>query len=362
MRVTSNVNNITPINKTSFCGVTRIPNQQKVASFVSCNKEIYEVLDSNITKFIDSNPIDIVKKFSLSKILKNSLSEITKSENLINEGCESKVYKISDNYVLKLRRDQDIKKAISLYDVPYCPNKKFTEIECYYGEPIVKLGKTEILKNAMSHGNSIHCGTKFNSLEPPTSLDIEKYNTEYLPLCASLSQESFNEFAQSLKQMNGIKKWGYPNALLKPKSRIPKKVSFIPDIANPNNILIAGGKFKIVDKLEATTVNEPNTFWTMVEPLLLRYTPFSYAKYDTMLRDTRREIFKKCVYASEKAGLSFKQNEVVDSRMKEFLKDILGDNDGVYIDYSFNYLNQMRQGGENLEKRLKILEELFNKI
>lgn len=362
MHITNNFNNISPINSTAFCGINNITNPQKVTSLVTQSKEIGTVLDESITKFIDSNPMDLIKKFSLAKILKKSLPEITKAENLINEGYQSKVYRISDNYVLKLNRNQSLDKAISNMDIPYCPNKKFTEIECYYGEPVVKIGKAHILKNATPNGVSVECGVRYNPDRLPNIEELEKYNKEYLPLCASLPQESFNELAQSLKQLNGIKKFGKPNTFIKPKKLLPEKVSFCPDFVNPNNILISNGKFKIVDELEAVKVDEPSTFWTMVQPLMLKYTPISWAEYNMLACKNRKEIFKKCVYASEKAGLSFDRNDLVDIRTKVELEKILGDWDGSFIDYTFSCLNSMRKAGDSLETRLKILEELFNQM
>ena len=365
MNITNNfspINNINSINRTNFKGVEASIKPVHVDAFLSRSKGIIDVLDECITKTIRDDSISLTKRFSLAKILKEAIPEISREENLINKGRESKVFRINDNYVAKFQRGQNPEKSISTFDMVYIPDKSFSQLECYYGEPVLKAGGVEILKNAVPNGVSMEVGTKFHYRGYPKAEEIEKYNKEYLPLCASLPQESFDELALCLQQMNGIKRLGFAREFPWQKAYVPNIVHYTPDVINPNNILISNGKFRIVDKLDKTSVNKPNTFYTMAEPLLIRYCPEYYAKRDEALLLERQNILQKCIIAAEKAGLSFEPNPLTDEFVDFYLSSLANDGKKCFYHTPVRDIKNMRSNGVPTKQRVEYLKDYFNSL
>ena len=134
--------------------------------------------------------------------------------------------------------------------------------------------------------------------------------------------------------------------------------SFTPDVINPNNLLISDGKFRIVDKLDKTDVKEPNTFYTLVEPLMVRYSPEYYAGTDEKLFKTRQNIVNKCILASEKAHLSFKENSLTDTCSDYIITQITNDQQS-NITGIIPILETMRANNASLDERLKTIVDYF---
>lgn len=265
-------------------------------------KTLPDIMDEAINEFLDASSANIAAKVKFHKILDAALPRIMQPENYINKGRESKVFRISDNYVAKVRRGKFENNAIHFYDMTKAPDKRFNQLGIYYGEPVIKLGNVEILKNATPNEYT-PCGIIWKETPKITDKNpIEKYKKEYLPLCSSLPQESYDEFAFGLKEMNGITD----------RNLKMKKISYTPDIQNPNNFLIAENQFRIVDKLDKTHVSEPNTVYTMLQPLILRLSPDMYVKPEADILADRRNITRKALIAAEKANLPLSTNETID--------------------------------------------------
>ena len=320
--------------------------QLKNDAFVSFkgSSQVIKALDKSITDVVNSNAIDIVTKMKFHKILNKAMPEIMKSENFINKGRDSKVYRINDNFVAKIRRGIYENNAVHAYNVTTCPDKRFTALDFYYGEPIIKLGHVEILKNATPTPNFVHCGTKYRDGHPASIAEITKYEKEVLPVVASLPQESFDTFAKGLKDLNKITTF----------NRF-KKVSFIPDIMNPNNLIIADKKIKLVDQLDKVPFKKPNSIYTMLEPLLYRLSSTTYVPENINLVKPRQEILKKCLIAAEKAELPL-ESEVVSPYADHFINVLTGN-------YSASIISEIackRNSGVSLADRLAYIEKSFS--
>ena len=307
-------------------------------------KELSKILDSNIDKIIQTNSFDFIPRIKFHKIINALLPDIMTQENFINKGRESKVFKISDKYVAKVKRGYDADSAIHFYNYTKLPDQRFNQLDIYYGEPVIKLGNTDILKNATPSNDFMCCGTSYRGVKGATIDEIEQYEKNYIPKCANIPQESYDKFAIGLAQLNKIHD-------IKPNL---SKVYYTPDIINPNNILISNNEFKIVDKLDKIKQKEPNTLFTMLEPLLIRLSPESFADFNENIINERNEIYKKCLIASVKANLPMESNikyPYSDYCLNNILKN--------HVTQNINDLNKMRNKKESIENRL---DYIYNEI
>lgn len=262
-------------------------------SFGSSRSEgIIRLLDDELGELLNGSEFNIANKIKFKKVMQKALPSIMTPENFINKGRESKVYRINDNYVAKIKRGFYAKDAIKPLDVVTLPNQKFKDIDFYYGEPVAKIGKVSILRNATPTKDNVYCGAIYESGRVVSEQDERHYKEVYLPMCASLPQESFDNFAENLQKLNGISTFG-----------LRGREYYTPDVINPNNIIISDGKFKLVDQLDKTHCKDPNSLYTMFEPLLVRVTPDFNAEYDKDLVHMRGTIYNKCIRAAKKVGL-----------------------------------------------------------
>ena len=305
------------------------------------NKDISVIIDDNIDSLLHANVYDIAAKIKFHKFINKALPYIMTPENFINKGRESKVYKISDKYVAKIKRGYDENSAIHFYNFTKLPDKRFNQLDIYFGEPVIKLGNIEILKNATPSKNFICCGTSYRGAKAATIDERAEYDKTFVPLCASIPQESYDKFANGLAKLNKIHDM---------KMNL-SKVYYTPDIINPNNILISDNEFKIVDKLDKTKQREPNTLFTMLEPLLIRLSPESYVHYNEELVEPRAKIYKKCLIAATKANLPI-ENSLKYEYSDYYLGDILKTRSSV----SHENLRKMRLRDEPIENRLDYIE------
>ena len=304
------------------------------------NKDISVIIDNNIDSLLHANVYDIAAKIKFHKFINKALPYIMTPENFINKGRESKVYKISDKYVAKIKRGYDENSAIHFYNFTKLPDKRFNQLDIYFGEPVIKLGNIEILKNATPSKDFLCCGTKYKGPHSATLDEYMDYENNFIPRCSNIPQESYDKFAKGLADLNKIH-----------DSKIDfSKIYYTPDIINPNNILISDNQFRIVDKLDKTKQKEPNTLFTMLEPLLLRLSPESYANYKESLVEPRYNIYKKCLIAATKANLPL-ENSLKYEYSDYYLASILK----TYFTDTHDNLAKMRNQGVSLENRLNYI-------
>lgn len=317
--------------------------QHNTVNFGSSKTEgLMKLLDSSVDALINGSELNIANKIKFHAVLKEALPKIMVPENFINNGRDSKVYRISDKYVAKIRRGYYANNSIRPYNITTMPNKQFSQLECYYGEPVAKIGKVEILKNATPNENHIYCGAKYHGNGNVALKEQEIYEQEFLPVCNNVPQESFDSLASNLKKLNGMTKRNIKG----------KKETYVPDIINPNNLLISDNKFALVDQLETVPYENPNSVFSMLEPLILRMNPDTPAKANSELTGIRKNILKKILIASEKSELP------LDSPIKYpysewVLNDLTGKAD-ILTD-----LGNMRKNKMPINERIEAIKKLI---
>ncbi|MCM1266086.1 MAG: hypothetical protein NC200_07795 [Candidatus Gastranaerophilales bacterium] len=321
-----NKNNTLAISNNKFNPTTSIQNnrlKKDTVSFGSAgiSREAADLLDASIKHVLESSSMDLVGKTKFHSLLNKLMPEIMTEENFLNRGRESKVYRISDDYVAKIRRGKTSRNATHFYNLTTRPNQQFSKIDIYYGETLIRCGNVEILKNATPQSDFMHCGIKYKDrYHAVGAKELEYYEKVFIPTCSELPQESYDELAKGLKDLNniivpysdgfadGMKRSHFARRHGCPFGESMKMLNinpfsglhYMPDVINPNNILISGGRFKIVDKMDITREKHPNSLFTMLEPLLINLTPEKSADYKRELVEPRSQIYKKCLLAAEK--------------------------------------------------------------
>lgn len=308
-------------------------------------KSFSDIMDASIQDFLHAGELNPIARIKFHKILDSALPQIMRPENYLNKGRDSKVFRISDKYVAKIKRGKTEDDAIRIYNVAKAPDKRFNQLGIYYGEPVIRVGNVEILKNATPNEYT-PCGKiwlKSNGRINNSKTDTNKYNQEYLPLCSSQPQESFDELAEGLSQLNKISDGGL----------FSKKSFYTPDIQNPNNILIADNHFRIVDDLDKTNIPQPNNIYTILQPLMLRLTPDESASFDKNLVGHRKNILRKTMLAAEKVDLPLENNALIDPHADYYLDNITN------YDYSrmIELVGDMRKRGLGKKERLEFINK-----
>ena len=303
-------------------------------------KTLPDVMDCAINDFLQAGEINPVAKIRFHRILDAALPSIMRPENYLNKGRDSKVFKISDNYVAKIRRGKTEDDAIRVFNVARTPDKRFNQLGIYYGEPVIRVGNVEILKNATPNEYT-PCGAIWLDNNSTIEQMRHKYKNEYLPSCSSVPQDGYDELAQGLTQLNGISD----------KGMFGKRTFYTPDIQNPNNVLIADNHFRIVDDLDKTKISNPNNIFTMLQPLMLRLTPDTSVEMDFNkdVLHNRKNILRKTMIAAEKANLPLEQNELIDPHAEFYLDNVTGNNNYTSM---ISLVGDMRAKGFSLKDRI----------
>lgn len=346
------MNIISITNNSNFIVNNKNNNNTAVKNFSYNNKinfgsaksdKAVKLLDSAIDTLIEGSEFNIANKMKFHSILKEAMPSILRPENYINKGRDSKVYRISDKYVAKIRRGYYENNAVGTFSVVSMPNNKFKKLDFYYGEPVAKTGKVEILKNATPTSDNIQCGAHYHTRGNASSVEeIKEYEETFIPKCSEVPQESFDDLAKNIKELN----------TLTCRNKFLQKRSYVPDIINPNNLIISDNKFILVDELEKVPFKNPNSIYTMLEPILIRLTPETYAPKNPKLLKNRVNIFKKILLASEKHDLP------LDSPIKyEFSDWTLGNIMGEYD--ILDQVKNMRKEGIPKQTRMNAIKTFF---
>lgn len=225
----------------------------------------------------------------IGETLEMIMPEINAGIRNNESGMRGFVSRLDDNFVLKIPHwfrkatPERIKEDCQMGMLH--PNK-FEALEDYYGHHIMTFGNIAIMKNATAPGSYVRVGRPFEI--PLNEGGYEYYVHEYLPVCSTLPQKSFDKLALNLKKLNNISSGKY---------------FYEPDTENPNNFLIFNNEFRIVDDMDPVPVPEPNNITTLVKPLVTKIATEEYAEFAEELVAPRKEIFKKCAIAAAKNQL-----------------------------------------------------------
>ena len=229
-------------------------------------------------------------------------SSIKDKNRFMGSGTFGDVYRIDDDYVLKVEKyyynpkDRKFK---------YEQNNPFNNIPYYYGGVLAKCDNLSILKNADPKNEGILAGA-------PIWFD-KKDGYEYLtkkslPAYANLPQEAYNNYAVVLRILNGM---SYVSNY--------DKIRFSPDVFNSNNFIITGDKIKIVDELFPIHKDSKNDICTMCFPFVNDIMHIKDKEINAETIENKREIFKKCVLAAEEADLPMPDNMYSQNRFQKVL-------------------------------------------
>lgn len=268
---------ITPVNKTDNI---RYP------SCIPAFKGAVEDFGKHIGDTFCKTNILPEEKSSLLREFKKVVNDIIDSGRELGRGFHGIVYKIDDNFALKIYRVMP--KSPQDTNIVEIGENKFKNLETYFGEPVGKFGDVKILRNLGEHIPAAVPNKILNDTEH--NVDINKYyQTVYLPAFAKIPQESYDAVARDFARLNKL------------PSGSDRYFSF--DGVNPTNIVLSGNKLILTDEIGASISPDTNTTGKLLDMLLFRETVLKRINgYGDNVKDAF-EIFKKIIIASEKADL-----------------------------------------------------------
>ena len=289
-----------------------------------------------LDKFIASASLkkDTPAQKSLVEQFKTLLPDITKPENKMGEGNYGTVYRIDDEYALKLphRRTNTSDEEFVLN-----PGTVVGKLKTYYGGFIAMIGDAKILKNARQSSNHLPAGIKDGITDCWQKSSY--YRDKYLPRFAALPQSAFDNVAADFKTLSRENK------------------SF--DTINPNNFLADGDELKIIDDLENPNDKFFNTLAGMVKVFLTSFDRNTPAEFDVLSVGSRRILLKKIILAGEKYELDFGSSMPEVKELNEALR--LSDIQEPWSEIRRNLIN-IRRRCPDITERLKKVEEYLEEL
>lgn len=244
---------------------------------------------------------DVFQKETISETARNNLidklrlaiKEIIKPENFMGKGFFSTIYRIDDNYVMKIKNYSH--PEIESNETTVQKGKEiFKNLQTYYGEKILQIGSLSILRNLGQHTPAGIPDSCLRNMKTPEEV-YNFYQTKYLPLFANVSQESYDAVAKDFAKLNQM--------------RDVNGNCYSFDSKNPGNIVLSGNKLKLVDELDKTDNFDENTVGKLMELMLYKVSAHSVIKnYGEHINDAK-QILRKILIASEKANLPYDTRE-----------------------------------------------------
>lgn len=276
------------------------------------SKQLEKVLKTN------EGQDELVKNF------KKLFPEKKTAKNRIGLGAYGSVFRIDDYYVFKVYHNQ----KPELNGFKKNENNKFDTLKTYSGKVLARIGNIEIVKNVTRDKN------KFVEMAKPIDDGIPRY-LKALKEFASLPQKAFDTLAKDFQKLNEIKN---PNLFYR----------F--DTNNPNNFIKVGDKIKIVDDIDWVPTEEPNDLFNLLRIFIHKEGESDYKK----------EIFKKCILASEKANLPM---EAAHKYLKKFMDEICQfANSKKTFNEIFERLTDLRKNIPDETSRLKEVKNFMEEL
>ena len=282
------------------------------------------------------NPEDTNLNRELAETIKKGAASIFRPEKFIEEGTHNAVYRITRKYAARIPR----KSEIDPQELPaYVSFGKgiFSALKSYFGEPILELGRLQILKNIGSHrpaGVPEHLIKYFNKNK------IQRYylNT-YLPHFAHIPQSSYDTLAKDINKLNEI--------------TLGTRRFCLFDSLNPNNIVAKRGSLYLVDEIDTHCDRSySNTTAKLFEVFINRATKDMDAPFAGDKLPLVRKIFKKVVLASSNANLLHANSKWDFMNWQKALKKCCIKNDAAEV------INSL----ENIETRYSKPDEKRRKV
>ena len=274
-------------------GIYKSFNRAKAASFYGYKSAVGKKFDVIIKKGSASESESDYIINALNKILKKRIA----ANETVGEGCTGVVYKIDNKYVLKAPLGSDSIPENSLNVV----NQNFQQLKRYYGEPVIKIGDFSVLKNASKSKEQITAGvakSSAKSLQNPMS-DVEYYNSVIMPKIARAPQRSYDNLAKDIATLN---------SLAKPEQNI----FYHYDYNNPNNIILNGKTFNMIDEMNVSQIPTQNTLSDLINIFLKQMKVNSPAVPSVKIQGLRQTIAQKIIKAGMKNDLPLANREKAD--------------------------------------------------
>lgn len=287
-----------------------------------------------LDKFIASTTKDTAEEKSLITQLKAMLPQITKPENEMGAGQYGKVYRIDDEYALKLPHKS---KEISEEQVVLNNNTVIQKLKTYYGGFVAMIGDAKILRNARQSANHMPAGITDEITENWQKAGY--YRNKYLNRFSMLPQQAFDKVASDFKTLSRERK------------------SF--DTINPNNFLADGDELKIIDDLENPDDKFFNSLAGMFKVFLTSFDRNTPAEYDVLAVGSRRILLRKIILAGEKNELDFGSTMPEINELNEGLR--LSDIQEPWSEIRHNLIN-IRRRYPNMPERLNKINEYLDEI
>lgn len=256
-------------------------NQNRQMSF-GCNKNVFiEALDT----FVKKQEQKAVQELNIAEKLKASISSIIENTNFINKGEHGEVFRVNDFWVIKLPINQ--KPVIN--SATLNTENMSAKLKTYYGDTIAQFGNVEVMKNAIGgSAEAIPAGVSRSC--KTLQEQMKYYNDVYLEKFSNLPQSAYDNIAADFKELNRTTRNG-------------KYLEF--DTINPSNFVATDNEIKIMDELTQTSSREPNSVAKMLNVFTNSFDHETPAVFDMLATGRRKDIFKKCLLASEKAELPY---------------------------------------------------------
>lgn len=282
----------------------------------------------------------------LSRYIYKIKKDVTNDEdNFLGEGSYSSVYKINDDYVLKVNhKSRRAKNGKFEYK-----KNEFNDLPYYYGGVLATCDNLSILKNADPKGNAILAGRPYWE----DGIDGVNYLFDTsLPAFANLPQSAYDNYANVLKLLND--KSGESNG-------IPER--YLPDIFNPNNFMIVDDEIRIVDGIMVSCDDDEwNDLGTMILPFFEDIDSCFHERSPEIIRN-EKEIFKKCVLASEEAELPLPYNPCSLHSIKGIMEDIYQDTyKDTYAKDLVDFIKSTREQEPDKDKRKQVISDYLDNM
>ena len=219
--------------------------------------------------------------------IKNALPNILKPSRYIEEGSHNAVYKITSKYVARVPVKEKLT-AQNIGDEFVWGEDKFKSLRHYYGEPVMSLGRFQVLRNIC---NQLPAGVPEHLAQKFSKNKMKKYYSEkYLPIFSQISQWSYNKIALDLAKLNEMK-FGFRNY-------------GVFDSMNPNNIVTGNGNLYLVDEIDTLCDKSyANTTAKLLNVFINRASKdYEAPQMDKEIKFVRK-IFKKTVISGVFANL-----------------------------------------------------------
>ena len=269
----------------------------------------------------------------LTRTLTESLDEFISQQNHIGSGNYGNVYKIDDEFVLKIPKNTELKPE----EVTLNENPLVQKLKTYYGDFIAKFGNITIMRNAKTSTNHMQAGVREDITDPWQK--ISYYRDTYLKRFNELPQEAFDDIAQDFKTLSKERK------------------SF--DTINPNNFLADGNTIKIVDDIQTPNEQFFNSLAGMMKVFLTTFDKNTGAEYDLLAIGGRRALLKKIILAGEKHELNFGSTMLEKDELNLAVR--LCDYQTPWREIQSD-LCEMRRRYPIIEERLKKVNEYLNDL